>query len=290
MTQPLRIEWSSPIYLVGSDAGPTDVSAINQLADAGESVGVQLDLSNIAVERALKIVSCISRNISVLIIPPVTAGDIYELSKEFTSIRGIVLGAGENLVDFDCFKNLRHYRGPWPGRVPDIFRNLESLVTRNVKNTTENADRIAEMTGLQHLSITGARFGNMDMLENLTCLKLLLLLNMPLLTDIGGLKYLARLEELEMSNCIRCTVSSELIVRLKNIRKLIFTKVGQIDSVEFCRTLRRLELFTFLDSDIVNGDLEPILASASLRHVDGRRSSKFEPSLDSVRREIVRRR
>jgi hypothetical protein len=158
------------------------------------------------------------------------------------------------------------------------YTQLESLLFYGVK--TFSFDKIKCFTKLKEinarvLTITDLR--GIEKLEELQGLSLLycrilsdlsgigtlrkltgmLLANCPKVTDISEIAKCVNLEELELNSLKNIDVS--VLSNANNLGKLMLSNCGSVSSLRFISLMTNLEFLSFVDTNIIDGDLSPCL-------------------------------
>ena len=66
------------------------------------------------------------------------------------------------------------------------------------------------------------------------------------------------LDDLELDRCIDAELLP-IVGMLKNLRELSLNRCGTLPSIKFLHDLPKLERLAFVDTDVIDGDLSPLL-------------------------------
>ena len=130
---------------------------------------------------------------------------------------------------------------------------LRSLYLRKVKT---EMTVISRFQVLENLSLIQLPIQSLDGMGELRRLKQCEIAYCQGLRDYRGLRTCSSLEELELSH-VKGVVPEDLI-GLTSLRKLILA-VGEIPSIAFLRQLPNLKFFSFVGTNVLDGDLTPCL-------------------------------
>ena len=171
----------------------------------------------------------------------------------------ITLGSFPQLEEFSCewHKAINLMEAP---------QSVCRLSLRKYQPPKKNLSQLPGLTGLDALALTQ---GNLTSLEGLCKFPSLTSLDMAYmrsLSDIGALSECgSRLEALLLMNCPR--IEYDLLSTLTSLKKLHIHSCAPLASVQFLKYLDQLEEFRFVDTDVLDGDLTPLLQLDRLKAV-----------------------
>ena len=149
----------------------------------------------------------------------------------------------------DCLEKNLGYE--WLSRLKNVrklrldrvnFKNIDCLRIPSLTDLSISNVNIDTLFGLR-------RFVNLKNLEILYCKKLV---------DIKELRNCANLRKLEI-DCCKKVEDFECLRNLKNLEGLIISNCGNIPSIAFIDDMPKLRFFSFVDTNIVDGDLTPCM-------------------------------
>lgn len=155
---------------------------------------------------------------------------------------------------------------------------IEYCIIWHFKNKKRNFENLPDSESLQYLELNWANPINFQGLEKYTNLKRLELHYCTKLeTDIGLSRLKDSLEHLHINQSKKFNISTEL-EELKNLRVLALNNCAPIDNLNFLSKLPNLIDFRFAYTNIINGDLSPILKHPNLKTVafDDKRHYNFK--------------
>ena len=136
---------------------------------------------------------------------------------------------------------------------------------------------------LEDLDLVQSRNLTLSGVNRFPGLKRMTIAYFPRLVDLSPLIAFAdgALEVLEFANCPNLTHHDQVKV-IQSLRRLAFNKCGEIPSLRFLDDFLALESFSFVDTNILDGDLTPCLRLQFAGFLDKRhyshRSSDFPPA------------
>lgn len=234
----------------------------------------------------------------------IEAGDRYKLDNleilansdflkgvHLTDARGIDLSALERMkqiefllvdhskseLDLEWFPNLTEFRGNWHPRlrISGASKNLRLLLLRGVKSS--GALKLS-LPKVEELSLVQCPIHGLDFLGGFSGLSSLRISYFTKLKHICGIREhdIEHLEFLSFTTC-RKLEDHHACRDLSGLRVLELNDCGTISSLEFLNDLLELEEFRFVNTDVSDGDLRPLLRLRSVGFFDKRHfSHKYE--------------
>lgn len=145
--------------------------------------------------------------------------------------------------------------------------NIEYLTLWYHKSKLHNLVDLSIPESLLYLDLTWANIHNFIGIEKLTNLKRLELHYCTKLQTDSGLSGLAdTLEHLHI-NQSKNFVPNEDLFSLKNLRVLRLNSCGNLENLHFLNQFPKLIEFRFVDTNVLDGDLSPILDHPTIRSV-----------------------
>lgn len=169
----------------------------------------------------------------------------------------------------------------------DIVKNIDYLILwHHKKSKVSNFDDIPE--NLVFLNLIWSNIQNFDGIERLTRIKRLELDYCVKLENDNGISKLAdTLEYLHINNSKKFVPGEELF-SLKNLRVLSLNSCGNLENLSFLNHFPKLIDFRFVDTNVINGDLTPIIEHPTIRSVgflNKRHYNINEKKMDSLLKE-----
>ncbi len=137
----------------------------------------------------------------------------------------------------------------------EINSGLQSLYLRHVGVNWEQIDNFCS---LSYLELIRLPIQNLKGLAKITHLTECVIAYCRKLKDFSELQNCQSLRALELDHVKG--VTTEDLSRLINLEKLILSSVGELPSIKFIELLPKLEFFSFVGTNILDGDLTPCLS------------------------------
>ncbi len=156
-----------------------------------------------------------------------------------STLEEIEIGMNKNIVGIENLKNIKKL-SMWKYRPKD--RNLSD---------------IGNLISLEKLAIIQSPINSLkgsECLVNLKELKLGYLSNLYFIDSLEEIK--ESIQVLEFISCKKI-VNHEYIARLHNLEKLSFDSCGEVKTIKFIEEMNNLKFFAFMNTNILDGDLNP---------------------------------
>jgi len=196
-----------------------------------------------------------------------------------------ISGRARQSVDLADFPFLRELRIEWwpKLRFGDSMSSLRALSLRGYAPASNDLSRLPEIPELEDLDLVQSHKLTLSGIYRFPTLRRLTLAYMPNLVDLSPLRSFSdgAIEILEFGNCPKLA-NHDTVSVIQSLRRLAFNKCGEIPSLRFLDDLKALESFSFVDTNIVDGNLTPCLRLQFAGFFDKRhyshRSSDFPPA------------
>jgi len=166
--------------------------------------------------------------------------------------------------------------------------NTEYAIIWHLKEKLNSFESLPESERLLYLELNWANIKNFDGIEKFKNLKRLELHYCTKLTsDIGLSRLKDCLEFLHINQSKKLVITEELL-SLKKIKVLCLNACGDIDNIDFLSNFPELIDFRFVNTNILDGNLLPILNHPTLRSVgflNKRHYNYKDEKIDSLLRE-----
>lgn len=159
----------------------------------------------------------------------------------------------------DHFPKLQEFRGYWHKYLPlAACKTLKILDLSGYRPKSKTLEEFPALQNLIDLSIVQA---NTTSLLGISRLKTVRQLNLAHMRYLKSLKDVNKLEHLEVLCCEKCrnVEDHDLVAGLKELRILRLNDCGQLRNIRFLDDMPRLEEFRFVGSNVMDGDLGPLL-------------------------------
>ena len=139
------------------------------------------------------------------------------------------------------------------------IRALENLNRVDVDQMNlKNLTGIEKLKNLKKLHIQYARsLERLDGILQLKKLSFVRLISCPKITDISELAESPAITRLDLENIKNCDLTK--LCKLKTLESLYLDNCGSVPSLKFIEGLSNLKYFSFIDTNILDGDLRPCL-------------------------------
>lgn len=207
------------------------------------------------------------------------------------NLRGLHLetpGAG---LDFGCFPELEVFSGDWhaDNRSLDRAGELRRLHLRHFHPPASDLSELAGVTRLEHLKLTQTSITSLAGLETLEDLRYLEVAYAPKLEALDALAtHACGIRELafEKAKSIR---SYRPIAAVGFLRRLRLSSCAPMPDLKWVAGLDRLDFFSFVETNVVDGDLSPLLELPRLRYVGTLDKRHYSIKCDALNRILDQR-
>lgn len=147
------------------------------------------------------------------------------------------------------------------------FENSEYAIIWHLKEKLNPFDNLSESDRLLYLELNSANIKNFEGIKKFQNLKRLELHYCVKLENDKGLSQLNdKLEFLHINTSKKFKFSDELL-KLKKLKVLCLNTCGSLDNLDFLNSFPSLIDFRFIDTNVLNGNLYPIIEHPTIRTV-----------------------
>ncbi len=169
------------------------------------------------------------------------------------------------------------------------FENAEYAIIWHLKEKLESFDNLSENDNLSYLELNWANIKNFDGIEKLKNLKRLELhYCVKLESDFGLSQLTDTLEFLHINTSKKFKFTDELL-QLKKLRVLCLNACGPVDNLDFLKNFPNLIDFRFVDTNVLDGNLNPILDHPTIRTVGFLNKKHYNFKDDILRIELEKK-
>jgi hypothetical protein len=164
-----------------------------------------------------------------------------------------------NLKDFPLLQELSVQW--WPKLYfGDLLPSLHTLRLRQYASRTSDLTGLPELPELEDLELVQSSKLTLSGIDRFPRLKRLSVAYFPQLMKLAPLTTFrdGDLEILEFAHCKKLT-DHDQVRAIRSLKRLAFNSCGEIPSLRFLNDLPLLESFSFVDTNIADGDLTPCL-------------------------------
>lgn len=191
--------------------------------------------------------------------------------KSFFSNDGV-----NSIEDFRPFISIEHIGQKWTGVMDVELPVLRRLALTHVKDRSITGLPVAER--LEELCFYKPQFTSLEGLGKYRKLKILRLDCANKLNNVNELKLISGLRELYVDTCKKMEDFTDVIEFLPEIEIFSYLNSTDFSSISFLRYLKKLRKLIFLDTNVVDGDMRPILNCTKLDYVAFSRKKYFSHS------------
>lgn len=192
-------------------------------------------------------------------------------------------------IDFARLQSLSDLTTEWNRKIDSgltALSMLRRLVLRKYKPKLLDLSDLCQLQGVQELRIIQSSVRSIEGIGNLRRLNKLELSYCPNLENIHLLREISdTLEEVELDHCPRIT-DWEILGTLSQLRKLIIFQCSSLPSLKFVDHLKHLEFLSFVNTDVLDGDMTPCFA---LKYAGFLKKKHYSHTPEEVRRVIETR-
>ena len=197
----------------------------------------------------------------------------------------LLIADSKQPIDLTRFKKLRELRAEWHPklRITSDGQELRVLDLSKYKPSSKDLTELAELPALEDLSIVQSPLTSIrgvGRFRKLKRLELSYLTKLKLIAAIGELKN-GRLEVLDCQKCKKIS-DHEAVKSLPSLRVVRFNDCGEIPSISFLDDMPNLEEFRFVNTNVVDGDLRPLLRLKSIGFFEKKHYSHSPEEVDEI--------
>jgi len=187
-----------------------------------------------------------------------------------TNLRGLYIESPGAGVDFTCFPELESCGGgQWDvaNRHRDQARELRQLRIWGFRPASKDLSDLANIPRLECLELSKTTISSIAGIETLEDLRYVDMAYAPKLESIDafGSKGI-RIRELAIENA-KAIASYKPIASIDRLRRLRLSHCAAMPDLKWTKGMRHLDSFAFVETNVENGDLSPLLKLSKLRYV-----------------------
>lgn len=186
-----------------------------------------------------------------------------------SNLRGLRLESPGAGIDFAWFPKLEYYWGDWHADHRNLksCRDLRRLHLRHFNPRSLDLSALAHMPRLEDLSVIQTNITSLAGVESLEDLRFLKVAYAPKLKSLDALKDGdLQIRELDLGKAKKIE-SYNPIAALRYLRLLRLGGCAPMPNVKWLAGLNRLDFFAFVETEVKDGDLSPLLELPELRYV-----------------------
>lgn len=189
------------------------------------------------------------------------AGDNYELDvlNYLKRLSYLSTTSDVNNVDFANFRSLTECCISWSKKVQNLDQCVELTHIKIYKyNLSGDLKMLPVFKKLRTLELVSSPINSLEGIEKYTLLENFGGYHLSRLISIAAIATLTELDTVILENCKKIEGFDALAANRK-LTKIILTNCGKIPSIKFIKELETLSFFTFMGSDVLDGDMRPCI-------------------------------
>lgn len=212
--------------------------------------------------------------------------------ESLSNLRGLMIESPPCGLDFACFPELEVFTGAWhsENRGLSAARELRRLHIGKYVTKTRDFSALAGSIRLEELHLTQTPIQSLDGLETLEDLRYLELAYAP---KLRSLEAFARcgdsLRELSLQK-LPTIASYQPLAALSRLRRLKVSSCAPMPDLKWTEPLRQLDFFTFVETNVIDGDMTPLLRLPALRIVGTGQKRRYNLTSDEVMARLAKAR
>lgn len=137
----------------------------------------------------------------------------------------------------------------------DSCKNLKTLFVNNFKPQNNDLTSLPRFDKLDYFGLFQSIITDLNGIDNFINLKRIHLYGLSKLISIRELKKLSKsLLDLEIDKCKKIT-DYDTLVSLDNLQKIIISESGQMESIRFVQSLKKLKFISFWGTNVLDGKI-----------------------------------
>lgn len=211
--------------------------------------------------------------------------DITGLRFVESALEDLSVGDSHQALDLSRFPRLETFSSEWhPGlRITAECTSLRRLSLSKYRPKSKNLTELAELPALEELSLVQGPLRSIEGVGRFARLTRLELAYLTKLDSVAAIEELSggRLEVLDCDVCKKIGDHAS-VVRVPSLRVVKFNECGEIPSISFLDDMPQLEEFRFVDTNVIDGDLRPLLRLKSVGFFNKKHYSHTYEQVDAV--------
>ena len=207
------------------------------------------------------------------------------------NLRGLRLESPAAGIDFGWFPELEVFVGDWhaDNRNLPAARELRQLRVWRFNPLSASLADLAHATRLEWLTIAQTNVTEFAGIETLEDLRYLEIAYAPKLRSLDALAANASgIRELSLEKA-KSIEAYEPIAAIPSLRRLKFSDCAPMADLKWTRPLRKLDFFSFVGTNVEDGDLMPLLELPSLQYAGTMGKKHYNMKIDKLN-EMLRQR
>lgn len=195
----------------------------------------------------------------------------------FTLLQLLVIAGTTSPVDLSNFNSLVDLSIDWNKKIilPISVDSLRSL--RIDKLGTENLSIVSRYEKLTFLELVQGKITSLDGIELLSSIEKI---NLHYMSKLTSLEAIAKtpVKEIFIDKCPKIT-NLECVSNCQNLVNLGYHSSADLQSIHFINKCKKLESFRFVDVDVLDGDMTPLMQLKDFAFTNKKHFSHTEKSI-----------
>lgn len=200
------------------------------------------------------------------------------------NLRGLRLETPGTGIDFSCFPELEVYVGDWHLDNSNVHhcRELRQLRIWQFKPKSLDLSDLANTMRLEWLALTQTGITSLAGLETLEDLRYFEIAYASKLESLDVFTTgRMELREMEIQNAKKITSYGPLAA-LRRLRRLKLSACAPMPNLDWTKGLDQLDFFSFVETNLEDGDLSPLLVLPRLRYVGTMDKKHYSHKCDAL--------
>lgn len=203
---------------------------------------------------------------------------------QLPSMRKLWISTAPGGVDLTHFPLLEELEVEWNKNVAgfDALRNLNALILRKYLSPSGGLSNLRLPSRVKSLRIIQGNINNLSGLEHLP-IERLMLAYLPKLVDLSViLSFRKSLTKLNLDTCKRVSGINPLLASLTALQTLRLSSIAPMPDLSFVPKLSVLKFFSFVHTEVEDGDMAWLLKHPTLERVGFLRKRNFSHSYEEI--------
>ncbi|MCA8984726.1 MAG: hypothetical protein R3C12_17145 [Planctomycetaceae bacterium] len=208
-----------------------------------------------------------------------------------SNLRGLKLetpGAG---LDFSCFPELEVFVGDWHADNANVrgCSELRQLRAWHFKPKSRDLRDVANPTRLEWLALTQTDVVSLDGLENCEDLRYFEIAYAPQLKSLDAFaRGVLEVREVSLGHAKKIESYAPLAAP-SHLRRLKLSDCAPMPDLKWTNGMSRLDIFSFVNTNVEDGDLSPLLQLPGLRYVGTMDKKHYNYKFDAINKLLAQR-
>ena len=211
--------------------------------------------------------------------------------ESLSNLRGLRIDSPGAGIDFSWFPKLEVFIGDWHVDNCNLgySRELRKLRIWQFKPRSPDLTEFMNIPRLETLEITKTSISSLAGVERMEDLRYLEIAYAPKLLALDSLSFEnCGIRELELEH-VRNVASYLPVASIKHLRRLKLTWCAAMPNLAWTRGMNRLDFFSFVETNVEDGDLSPLMQLPALQYVGTMDKKHYNHRADKIN-EILKQR